>query len=194
MPILFLVACNKMDATDCEFANWEEIGKIDAIEGKSTEDFRDKFNKCNKYGIKADRKKYLLGWNNGIKEFCTTINGYHFGKENVYKNTCPKELEKKFLIGYKYGVEVREQRVYLGRLERGKTAHERHVRDYEISMRRGEKPVFSESEYNKSKEKIKYYNKLLEKESQKYLELKEKYDRKFESNNSSKSTPKDGAI
>lgn len=177
--MLLVSACSEMDATDCEFADWKILGIEDGAKGKSNEIFRDKFNECNKYGIKADREKYMLGWNQGIKQFCTTRNGFEYGKKHEYKQTCPKELERQFLKGYKYGNKIREQRMYIGRLESEKYKHEKYVKDYEKRERRGEKPDISLTDYNEAKEKVLYYEKLLKVESKKFIEMKEKYNKEF---------------
>ena len=122
----------------------------------------------------------MIGWNQGIKQFCTTKNGYIYGKNNEYNNVCPKNLEPKFLKGYKYGSKIRKQRRYISRLEFEKQKHSSQVIMYDKKERRGEKNEITTEDYNDSKKTILEYENQLKTESSKLLKMKSEFDKKFE--------------
>ncbi len=164
-----------MDASDCEFAEWDKIGKEHAQKGKSQKEFRNLFNECNEYGIKADRELYRTGWNVGIKDFCTIKNGYEFGKNHSYDGICPKELEKSFLKGYELGREINAIKSKMRMKEHDKSMNELTLNSKERKELRGEITPDELKELNNAKEKDKIIKSELKTLSAKLKKLDSKH-------------------
>ena len=88
--------CNGIDA-------YRE-GRLDALDGKTTESFSEKIRICAEYGVVLNQNEYDKGRITGLKSFCTYETGYEFGlKGKSYRNICPQNKVEPFLKGYKDG-------------------------------------------------------------------------------------------
>ncbi len=111
---LLLSACSTMKPQECYNANWRDIGYNDAIQGRTVW-LKSRTQACAKVKLKPDRKAYLTGHQAGSKKFCTYKNGFLTGRSGIDKtNICiaPK-LAKPFYDGYKDGLEVYREELYL---------------------------------------------------------------------------------
>jgi hypothetical protein len=93
--IPFVIACSSPEVTSCKDGEGYSLGYQDALYGhaKSPTDTPEK--SC---------KKYQQGFASGLKKFCRSEYGYEFGIQGqIYKKTCPKTSEEKFLNGYLSG-------------------------------------------------------------------------------------------
>ncbi len=72
---LALSACAVMDADDCAQADWQRLGRQDAVAGHLLErvDRRDKA--CREHGRAADRGAYEAGHRAGQREYCSLRRG-----------------------------------------------------------------------------------------------------------------------
>ena len=111
---LLLSACSTMKPQECYNANWRDIGYNDAIQGRTVW-LKSRTQACAKVKLKPDRKAYLAGHQAGSKKFCTYKNGFLIGRRgNDKSNICiTPELAKPFYGGYKDGLEVYREELYL---------------------------------------------------------------------------------
>ncbi|HAG90231.1 MAG TPA: hypothetical protein DCL41_00065 [Bdellovibrionales bacterium] len=122
MKILILVSlffvissCATLSKEECVTMDWEQRGKVDALEGKTSDVFVDYTKTCAKHGIQPAQEGYMKGRAEGLKHFCTYENGQQFGlKGNNYEGVCPMEMEPAFMRGYEIGrkeflLKVKEQ-------------------------------------------------------------------------------------
>lgn len=101
-----------MSPEECEFADWESLGEIDARSGRGYDYLAQRGKACNEAGIAVDTSAYRMGWERGIAHFCQTDRGFEFGiGGKVYGSICPVELERDFLIGYEIGRAIHQARV-----------------------------------------------------------------------------------
>ncbi len=129
-----------MSRSECEKADWAELGHQDAAGGEDVDGlFKRRQKDCAERGIRADSKEYALGFEKGVKTLCTYEGGLNFGFSgsasssqntnyfNTYKNQCPSELEAEFLKGYRAGRAERERDILKAALD-GKEEENRRLR------------------------------------------------------------------
>lgn len=105
--VCLISSCSAMSKDECRQANWSDIGKKDGVRGKLLDRFDEYEKSCAKAGITADKAMYEAGRNEGLKSYCTIINGYAEGeKGSTYNNVCGGFDEPTFLKGYKLGSEL----------------------------------------------------------------------------------------
>jgi hypothetical protein len=106
--ILFLVAlagCSSMSKKDCENADWQAIGYSEGSRGIHYSHLAKHRESCGEYQIIPDDAAYQVGWDQGIRRYCTADNGYRIGSAGQpYKNICPQDAEADFLSGWDQGV------------------------------------------------------------------------------------------
>lgn len=97
-----LAGCAAMDADECRTANWSGLGYADASKGKDSSKASDRAEACSEHGYHMDMAAYQRGWNEGLKEFCTSVGGQRFGDRggNYKPGYCAPGPESAFLAGY----------------------------------------------------------------------------------------------
>jgi hypothetical protein len=71
-----LTGCAEMSKTDCEKADWRELGRRDAENGQSSTRFQQRAESCSKAGVaNADRAEYMAGHAQGQMNYCTIARG-----------------------------------------------------------------------------------------------------------------------
>ena len=66
----FISGCAAMSKSDCLNANWEDIGKEDALAGyKGIEDSAI-IGACNRHSVKINYDEYKYGYRQGVKSYC----------------------------------------------------------------------------------------------------------------------------
>lgn len=111
---LFLIACSTMESRysekGCAEADWQELGMSWALKGKTLNEGFLYFEKhCSgSYGVAVVRRQFDLGFQQGLKDFCTFESGMKFGSimGRRYKNTCPPNQELSFRMGYDEGLRL----------------------------------------------------------------------------------------
>lgn len=152
-----LSGCETMNADDCRHANWDVLGRDDALHGRSRDMINQRAEACHKYGYQINMRAYEQGWSEGLLDFCTPAGGAQFADKggNYSPGYCPPGTESAFLSGYtpaheryqfrrkvenlRNEIEYREDDI---RKLRSKHGHvdERRINDleYEIQQRRRE--------------------------------------------------------
>ncbi len=108
--VIFLISCQTMDITEvsyqCDEMDWFEIGRADAAQGQKNDYYQSKSEQCSDFKT-AHRAQYLNGWNTGLDSFCTSQQGFVFGRQGRgYNEICPSNSESLFLNGYDKGLQV----------------------------------------------------------------------------------------
>ena len=102
-----LHGCATMSQEECELADWYLIGFEDGAKGRSASYIGERRGACADYRVKPDRKAYILGREQGLREFCRPQKGYRLGvRGSHYQGFCPKDLEEKFMSAYLAGKDV----------------------------------------------------------------------------------------
>jgi hypothetical protein len=96
-----------MSQEECELADWHLIGYEDGAKGKSASYIGERRGACADYRVQPDMEAYLLGREQGLREFCRPHNGYRLGVRGThYQGICPRNLEGEFMSAYLAGKDV----------------------------------------------------------------------------------------
>lgn len=102
-----LQACSTMNQSECVSADWQLIGQADASKGVHSSILDEYRRDCSEYSVVPSRQDYHLGYQQGLKQFCTRSSGFYYGKNgSKYQGICPVPLEVEFLEGYNPGYEL----------------------------------------------------------------------------------------
>lgn len=75
-----LAGCASMSESECRVADWGRVGFADGARGDSDSRLAAYTEDCGKIGITPDATAYRQGWDAGIVQFCTPINGWQEGQ------------------------------------------------------------------------------------------------------------------
>lgn len=107
-----LAGCAAMSPEECEFADWDALGELDARQGRAFDYLAQRGKACHKAGFTPDATSYRVGWDRGIGHFCQPEQGFREGLAGrAYGRICPTALEPPFLDGYDVGHEIYRARV-----------------------------------------------------------------------------------
>ena len=102
-----LQGCSTMNQSECVHADWQLIGQADASKGVHSSILDEYRRDCAEYAVVPAREAYHLGYQQGLKQFCTRSSGFYHGKKgSKYQGICPTSLETEFLEGYNPGYEL----------------------------------------------------------------------------------------
>ncbi|HXH64070.1 MAG TPA: DUF2799 domain-containing protein [Mariprofundaceae bacterium] len=100
-----LAGCASMSKKDCENADWHAIGYNDGARGIPAGHLNVYSQRCAEYKIAPDVNAYQTGWGEGIRNYCTSANGYNAGAAGyAYNNICPADVAPAYLEGYRQGL------------------------------------------------------------------------------------------
>ncbi len=109
---LALSGCAAMSPEECEFADWDSLGELDARQGRAYDYLAQRGKACNEAGFAVDSAAYRAGWERGIPRYCHVDQGFADGiAGRAYRRICPVELEAEFLDGYNIGQGIYQARV-----------------------------------------------------------------------------------
>ncbi len=107
---VFIISCQSIELvpvkSQCENIDWYEIGRGDAVQGKTSQSYKKTSEQCIGFSS-AQEAQYFSGWNAGLDSFCTRQQGFVLGRlGNTYENICPENKIKSFQRGYEQGLKV----------------------------------------------------------------------------------------
>jgi hypothetical protein len=100
--LLFLIctACS-LSKKDCETTDWYDRGLRDGRVGEFTSALTKYKEQCSAHNITVDAHFYKMGYNDGLKQFCTFDNGHKEGLAGrVDLNVCPESSRGEYYRGY----------------------------------------------------------------------------------------------
>ena len=101
-----IAGCASMSKQDCENADWHTIGYNDGARGIYFSNLDTYRKRCSEYQIAPDANAYQAGWNQGIRIYCTSDNGYRAGVSgHAYQNICPADVAHGYRVGWQQGVQ-----------------------------------------------------------------------------------------
>ena len=112
---LILSACAGRETVSeyqCAAGDWQTLGYRDGVNGYRSSQLLEHQHACMQYGIVPDRAGYMLGWDEGVRQYCDPNNGFNAGQHGWdYQNVCPSDLREGFVEAYREG-----RRLYLARV------------------------------------------------------------------------------
>ena len=143
-----LSACATLSKNECLQADWFEIGRRDGAAGKPRAVFQEHIDACQEHGVRANRKAYYAGRDEGLRFYCSEDNGFNLGRRGVrYRLVCPANLESDFLAGYNRGLEIY-------RFEKKVAALENRLKNIENQIETNEKKLYSDQLTSAQRAKI----------------------------------------
>ncbi|MEM8766911.1 MAG: DUF2799 domain-containing protein [Pseudomonadota bacterium] len=107
-----------MSESQCAVGDWETIGYRDGVNGQRSTRLLAHQDACMKHGFSPDREEYMLGWEQGVREYCDPNNGFHIGSRGGnHANVCPSDLKAGFLTAYRDGKTLYDARLAVANLE-----------------------------------------------------------------------------
>jgi hypothetical protein len=106
-------ASDSVSESQCLAGDWQTVGYRDGVNGYRSTELLNHQNACVKHGVIPDRASYMVGWEQGVREYCEANNGYDVGERGYgYNNVCPDDQREGFLTAYHDG-----RQLYLARSE-----------------------------------------------------------------------------
>jgi len=97
--------CASMSKKECLTADWHAVGYSDGTRGVHYNNLVKHRKACNKYEVVPDEAAYHAGWEQGIRNYCTSDRGYQVGAAGQpYRSICPQDAEENFRDGWDKGV------------------------------------------------------------------------------------------
>ena len=115
-----LASCATLDKEECLSTNWQQLGQKDGMAGQPANHIDNHRKACGEHGLPVDDQQWSIGWEQGIRAYCTPDNGLIQGREGrYYANSCPPELKPGFDSAYTVA-----KRLYDARSERDRIQNE----------------------------------------------------------------------
>jgi hypothetical protein len=119
----------------CMAGDWQTLGYRDGVRGMRSTALLSHQDACGEHGIFPDRHGYMLGWQQGAREFCEPNNGFQVGERGqAYNNVCPEELRADFMTAYRKGRSLFEARSEVSRIERAIYQTRQHLESVESDI------------------------------------------------------------
>jgi hypothetical protein len=113
-----LCGCSSLSETECQSANWKEIGYEDGARGARPARADDHTKACSKHGVAFDREAWQRGYARGLEQYCTPQNAVRIGLRGAdYGGVCPPEADLQFSSHWRAGRLVWEQRRRVAELQ-----------------------------------------------------------------------------
>lgn len=104
---LFLSGCTTLTVSECQDADWYNVGAIDGSMGAPSDQFSQYVNACGSFYLTPDKEKYKAGYGVGLKAYCTYKNGDALGqKDKLFREVCPAESRGDIARGYRAGKNI----------------------------------------------------------------------------------------
>lgn len=130
-----LGGCAAVTKEQCVAGDWSELGKAHASVGKPANHLDEVVKSCGKHGITPNTEAYMSGWNRGLQNYCTPLNGFTLGKQNKQKSPiCPPRMGAGFNQAYQLGYVIWSARNRVERAETEVRSHEMRVDELEESL------------------------------------------------------------
>jgi hypothetical protein len=108
---MLAAACASMSEDQCRRADWLEQGRRDGAAGYIEGRLGEHNKACAKAGITPDTNRWLAGWREGVRQYCTPRIAWSEGtKNNSYHGACRDLDEDSFLRYHRAGIDVYKTR------------------------------------------------------------------------------------
>lgn len=128
---LLLSACSSnpsVSESQCIAGDWQTVGYRDGSNGLRSTQLLQHQDACVQYDVIPDRAGYMVGWKDGVAEYCSPHNGFTVGQRGErYYNVCPAELDHDFQAAYDQGRELHLARAAVSAIERKISQRERRL-------------------------------------------------------------------
>jgi hypothetical protein len=125
-------SCATLDRDECGSVDWATLGEQDGNAGRAAGYISEHRAACERYNIPVDQSAWTMGWDRGIRNYCTAENGLSQGRQGrYYANSCPAEIAPGFERAYFVAKRVHDAQASRDRLDN-------ELRELETQLRRTE--------------------------------------------------------
>lgn len=104
-----------MSAQECSATDWRTVGYEDGVNGRTGDRIGRYRDACSEHGITPSLAEYQAGREQGLREFCKPVNGFHLGaRGGGYNGVCPADLDEPFVDAYQSGRQLYSLRTRVG--------------------------------------------------------------------------------
>lgn len=97
--------CSTISEESCIAGTWESLGYEDGRNGESRGHFNKIAKSCAKYGISANAADYRIGYDTGVRQYCSYHKGHDHGTSGkAIKTECREINSTPYLQGYNEGL------------------------------------------------------------------------------------------
>jgi len=115
---LSLASCATMSPEECRFANWNDVGMRDGLDGKTLALLNTRVSDCAEAGVRVDGNAYLKGRDNGLRSYCRLENAAPLGLNGgSYEGVCPAQIDGEFRRRYQLGYNVYAAHAEVARID-----------------------------------------------------------------------------
>lgn len=108
--VLSMAGCATLDKENCLSADWQLIGFNDGVEGRDAGRLEQHRDACSDYGVVPQMDQYLLGYDQGVRRYCSALNGYKEARMGKALNAvCNGDLQPEFGRGFELGAQAYQQ-------------------------------------------------------------------------------------
>lgn len=105
--------------SQCIAGDWQTVGYRDGVNGLRSTQLLQHQDACVQHNVMPNRADYMIGWKEGVGEYCLPGNGFAVGEGGSrYYNVCPAGLDSDFQAAYKQGRKLYLARAAVSNVER----------------------------------------------------------------------------
>ncbi len=105
----FVVGCSSLNESECRNANWFELGKKDAFDGKREYRNNTYRKDCEEFSVVVNDQKYINGFKQGLETLCTKSYGFQLGRWGIRRHLLCEEQNPRFAAEFLRGLEKYKQ-------------------------------------------------------------------------------------
>ncbi len=115
---LTFVGCATMTPSECQTANWSDVGLRDGLAGAALSVLNDRVKDCAEAKVAVDTPRYLQGRDQGLVQYCRIENAVPLGLNgSSYEGVCPVGVDGEFRRRYRIARDVHLARAELRNLD-----------------------------------------------------------------------------
>ena len=120
--VLTVAGCGgnpSVSESQCIAGDWQTVGYRDGVNGLRSTQLLQHQDACVQHDVFPDRDSYMVGWEQGMREYCKPHNAFVTGERGQrYSNVCPASMDHEFQEAYQEGRELYLARAAVANLER----------------------------------------------------------------------------
>jgi hypothetical protein len=129
--LLAVAGCSSnpsVSESQCIAGDWQTVGYRDGVNGLRSTQLLQHQDACVQHDVFPDRNSYMVGWEQGMREYCKPRNAFTTGERGQrYYNVCPASMDHDFQVAYREGRELYLARAAVANLERKITDRENRL-------------------------------------------------------------------
>jgi len=137
-------ACSTLSKSECQTANWNNIGYADGSQGYLAARIAQHRSACAEYKVTPDLNAYTSGRDRGLRQYCTQATAYNKGLSGyAYNGVCTKNNEREFVEAWNYGLAINKEKKIFNSLKYKYNNQLRYIAELEDNLRVKERELTS---------------------------------------------------